>query len=159
VISLVLGDKGSQGDWWHVMNIIVGPMHGRSEITTMQYAVVDRIVPRNCSGGGRTCGPSVSEAGSLVNNFRPELKSITPANDPAVIYAFDTATETFGQIVNIGINVVDCVTSADITKDSEFAIDWGTPGSVKVRASSAYVPNPNDSDILPRSDPEYLHVI
>ena len=40
--------KGSEGNWWHVLNIIVEDIAGRN-IKRFQYAVVDKMVPHTCA--------------------------------------------------------------------------------------------------------------
>ena len=134
MISLAVGDKGKQGNWWHVLNLIITTLPGRG-FKTFEYGVVDRIVPQTCNGV--SCGPTVDVAGTLVNTFDPHPKQ-AQSLEKVSIFALRSIDRTCGQLVAIGVTVRDCVTNSDLaSKAAEFAIDWGTPASSKLPISQA----------------------
>ena len=44
---LSVDQKGSEGNWWHVLNIVIVEIAGRG-IKQFKYAVVDKMVPNSC---------------------------------------------------------------------------------------------------------------
>ena len=119
---LVVGEKGRNGNWWHVMNLIVTTVGtGTSLFKKLEYAVVDKMIPMSCSG---TCGPAVDAVGNIVNSFEPSLRSTT-AQPRKSLFAFVPATGKCGLPVAVGITVRDAVTNADLESTGQFAMNWG----------------------------------
>jgi hypothetical protein len=133
---LAVEGKGSEGNWWHVLNLFVTSVPS-GDFKMIEYAVVDQMIPMTCSAG--SCGPTIDMNGNMVNTFQTPLAS-TETMQRVPLFAFKPDTRTCGQPVAIGITVRDAVTNANLQSvgSAAFAVNWKA-GAAKYPVSQAFL--------------------
>ena len=138
MISLAVGDKGKQGNWWHVLNLVVSSVAGRG-LKTFEYVVLDRIVAQTClvDGSAQSCGPEIDVEGNIIHEFIPHPKQSALERLPAMsMFAFDPLQHKCGQLVAIGFTIRDCVTNDELG-EAKFAVDCTAPPCAQETVSAA----------------------
>mmetsp|Transcript_46885 Transcript_46885/g.111249 ORF Transcript_46885/g.111249 Transcript_46885/m.111249 type:complete len:1266 (+) Transcript_46885:264-4061(+) len=98
-----VGPKGDDGNWWHVLNIVVSEMGDGTSVVS--YGVVDRMLEP---------GPAVSLSGAVTGMFGTEPKDSPVTGELRMLHAFrveSDGTLWCGQLVLMGIEVLSAVTS------------------------------------------------